>query len=280
MNDVINQLKQQIRAIETENRSEQGAVVHHGCPALDRLLPQGGYPRGSLVQWITVGGQGASYLSLRVAAEACRDGGALVVVDPQREFYPPAAAAMGIALEQVIVLQTTDWQDQLWATEQALRCPSVAAVWGWFDVIDDRWFRRLQLSAECSGCLGLLLQPLSAVRAPSWAEVQWLVGVSRKREIGNDNVPNSANLSGSPRLHGVPAPPMTLPTSMTDDSVSSTMACQPISLQLTRCRGTATGKSIELIVDPVSGKISPDTRQHLSHKPEKLYQPAVPLHVA
>ncbi len=280
MNQVINQLKQQIRAIETENRSEQKDVVHHDCPALDRLLPQGGYPRGSLVQWITVGGQGASYLSLRVAAEACRDGGALVVVDPRQEFYPPAAAAMGISLEQMIVLQTTDWQDQLWATEQALRCPSVAAVWGWFDVIDDRWFRRLQLSAESSGCLGLLLQPLSAARAPSWAEVQWLVGLSRKREIDNDNVSNSANVSRSPRLHGTPSQPMTFPISTDNELVSSPTACQPVSLQLTRCRGTATGKSIELIIDPVSGKIFPDTRQPWSRKPEKSYQPAIPLHVA
>ena len=119
---------------------------------------------------------------MKVAQEAASRGGAIVIIDPDRQFFPVAAAAMRLPMEQLIVLQSSSQpgagaidHDLLWAIDQSLRCPAVAAVWGPLPKIDDRWSRRFQLSAESSGCLGLFVRPLSVARQPSWAEVQWLV---------------------------------------------------------------------------------------------------------
>jgi hypothetical protein len=284
---LITQLREQIRQTETAGRIGDGSLVTNGCHAIDRLLPENGYPRGSLIQWISTGGSGADLLSLRVAQQACDDGGALVVIDPQHEFFPPAAAAIGINLDNLIVLrgnqltncqgelpisrQSTDdrssvisaarsssptlpstsnatnsvtyndtYNNLLWSIDQSLRCPAVAAVWGSLNEINERWFRRFQLSAESSGCMGLFVQPAAAARQPTWAEVQWMVGTN-----------SPAKKTGF----------------KTDDSHHS----QLVRLQLTRCRGTHTGKVITLAINHITGKVQQARRDHeQQHKQQRL----------
>lgn len=237
--ELIQNLQNRIRKVETAQRIDQGDTVSAGCNAINRLLPGGGYPKGALVQWLSDGGYGADYLSLLAAKEACHDGGALVVVDPLHQFYPPAAAAIGINMGNLIVLRADQKKrssshpdsssvvenDLLWSIDQALRCPAVAAVWGALDFIDERWFRRFQLSAESSGCLGLFLQPLSQAKQPSWAEVQWLIG--NTRSVSQKPLPPSSRRTGVHRVR----------------------------LQLTRCRGTQTGKSVKVDIDSISGEV-------------------------
>jgi len=251
--NLIDRLRNRIRRVETAGRIDDGVRVSSGCAAIDRLLPVGGYQRGTLVQWLTGGGQGADYLSLLPAKEACADGGALVVFDPLNQFYPPAAAAIGVNLDNLIILRTQQsanhqqvrkndlWQnDLLWSIDQSLRCPAVAAVWGPLDHIDERWFRRFQLSAESSGCLGLFVQPICEARQPSWAEVQWLVS----------HVPRSQFNRRKKNL----------PHRSTPDANHSRN--QLVRLQLTRCRGTQTGKTVHLSIDTITGNVHPARRDH------------------
>jgi protein ImuA len=237
---LLDQLRNKIRSVETAGRMDDGIRVSSGCAAIDRFLPGSGYQRGTLVQWLTSGGQGADYLSLLVARQACQDGGALVVLDPLNQFYPPAAAAIGVNLDNLIVLRTENLagsqkelrSDLLWSIDQALRCPAVAAVWGPLDQIDERWFRRFQLSAETSGCLGLFVQPIQVARQPSWAEVQWMV--SHLREPSGRN--SEARISQ-----------------------------QQVHLQLTRCRGTQTGKTVNLSINTITGNVQLARRDHEQH---------------
>ena len=75
---LIQKLKNRIRTVESGPRAGAEQTISGGCAALDGLLPAKGYQRGSLVQWITGGGNGADYLSLLTAKEACRSGGSLL----------------------------------------------------------------------------------------------------------------------------------------------------------------------------------------------------------
>ncbi len=250
---VVSQLRNQIRSVETAGRVDGQARVSSGSAVIDRLLPgghQGGYQRGTLVQWLTGGGQAADYLSLLAAKQAAVDGGAIVVFDPQHQFYPPAAAAIGINLDNLIVLKSSSSKsspgcsfeneeldsDLLWSIDQALRCPAVAAVWGSLGRIGERWFRRFQLSAESSGCLGLFVQPIAQIRQPSWADVQWLVSNAE---------------TGGRRSEGIHSAFHT-PHS----------ALQKTRLQLTRCRGTQTGKSVNLWINNITGNVQSARRDH------------------
>jgi protein ImuA len=166
-------LRRLIARLEGGRPRDGPTVLSSGCGPLDGALPEGGFRRGALVEWLAAGdGAGAVTLALRAAREACRDGGVLIVLDRCREFYPPAAVRMGIDLERLLVIHATGDADNTWALDQALRSPAVAAALAWPERLDGRTFRRLQLAAEEGGTLGLLVRPAAARHEPSWADVR------------------------------------------------------------------------------------------------------------
>jgi hypothetical protein len=171
---IVAALQQQMRLAENAHHTHCEGVTT-GIAALDRLLPQGGFSRAALVEWLGEPGAGASTLALLAAREACREGGALVAIDRPRRLYPPAAAMLGIDLERLIVVRPQTQADERWAVHQALSCPAVAAVLCWPEKLDDRTFRRWQLAAERGQSLGLLIRPEQALAQPAWSEVRLLV---------------------------------------------------------------------------------------------------------
>jgi protein ImuA len=208
----LDMLRREIIRLEEARRGGSRETVSTGCGPLDELLPERGMRRGTLAEWLAVGdGTGSSTLALLCAREACRDGGTLIVLDSRREFYPPSAVRLGIALEQLIVVRAGDAAENLWALDQALRCRAVAAVLAWPDKLDGRVFRRLQLAAEEGGGLGLLIRPDAARYAPSWADVRVLV----------EPLPSTSPRNARRRLR----------------------AC------LLRCRGGTEGRSMDLEID-------------------------------
>ncbi|NLF67419.1 MAG: hypothetical protein GX575_00040 [Candidatus Anammoximicrobium sp.] len=178
--DIVEQLRGRIRSVEKSRRGPGEPALSTGWPPLDGLLPSGSLRRGSLVEWLAAGpGSGAALLAWKAAQQAAGEGGAIVVLDRRREVYPPALAAWGLDWERVIFVQPQTARDEGWAWDQALRCPGVAAVWGCADQVDSRLFRRWQLSAESSGCVGLLVRPGAARTEPTWADVRWWVEPQR-----------------------------------------------------------------------------------------------------
>ncbi|MCI0378798.1 MAG: hypothetical protein L0215_14415 [Gemmataceae bacterium] len=174
--ELIQNLKEQLRRLERhERRADDAAVISTGLAGLDRLLPEGGLEPGTLIEWLSAGeGNGAATLALVLAARV-QQRGAVVILDERREFYPPAAAALGIDLTRTVVVQPAQPRDALWALEQALRSRAVAVAMNWVEKLNDRAFRRLQLAAEAGGSLGFLLRPAACRAAPSWAAARFLV---------------------------------------------------------------------------------------------------------
>jgi hypothetical protein len=170
---LVENLRRQIAQLENGRRTHDPAVISCTCAALDRLLPEGGFRRGSLVEWLAPEqGCGAQSLALIVAREACREGRALVVFDRAEQFYPPAALRLGLEPANLLVVRPANQADELWALTQVLRCPGVAAAVVQLDRLESHDFRRLQLAAESHGALGLLLRPWNVRKEPSWAELR------------------------------------------------------------------------------------------------------------
>jgi len=103
-----------------------------------------------------------------------KDHRSIVLIDALGDFYPPAARQHGIEFDRLIVLRPGNERDAFWAVDQSLRCPAVAVVIAPLTRLDDLLSRRLQLAAESSGCMGLILRSVRR-RTKGFAAVQMLL---------------------------------------------------------------------------------------------------------
>jgi hypothetical protein len=249
---IVGQLAEQVRRIE---RGPLGlAGVSSGCPALDRLLPQGRFTPGTLVEWLAAGpasGAGTLAFSLaRQAACALPGGGgptgSVVVVDRQGDFYPPAVRGLGFDLGGLIVVHPRSEQDERWAVDQVLRSRGVAALVAWPQRLDGHTFRRWQLAAEAGGCLGLLLRPERARREPSWAEARLWVE-PRAPIAGVGSAVRTKFVGCVQRSADAPALAALVRTA------DPTGGRRRVRVEVLHARGGATGRSVELEIDDATG---------------------------
>src|SRR5262245_4915994 len=173
---VVEELRQRLRQMDCSRISSvrSSGFSSTGVAPLDALLHPAAFRAGMIIEWVADGaGSGAARLALPAALQALQYGNALVVIDDRREFYPPAAACLGLDLDRTIVVRPRHSQETLWALEQSLHCTGVAATFAWIDSLSDRVFRRLQLAAEHGAGLGIFLRPAAARREPTWADIRW-----------------------------------------------------------------------------------------------------------
>jgi hypothetical protein len=78
--------------------------VSSGVPALDRALILGGLPAGRVTEIAGPSSSGKTALGLRLLAEQTSADKLVAIVDGTGQFYPPAAAAMGIHLERMLLI--------------------------------------------------------------------------------------------------------------------------------------------------------------------------------
>jgi hypothetical protein len=152
-----------------------------GFPALDALLPGGGWPRGALTE-ILMEREGIGELSLLAPALARLSRADLWIafIAPPYLPYAPALAATGLDLARVVMIRPEKGGDILWAMEQALRSGSCSAVLAWPPFLTERGARRLQLAAEAGGGWGVYFSPATCATAPSPAALR-LLALSPRR---------------------------------------------------------------------------------------------------
>ena len=154
-----------------------------GLAGLDAALG-GGLAHGALCE-ITAAAVGVGAMSLALTvARAAAGRRPVFLIDPRGEFYPPAAAAMGVMLERLVILRPDRRTNAVWAMEQTLRCGAVGAVIGLLDSIDPRAARHLQLAAEAGGGVGLLVRCDDRSPGVKFAAVRMIVEGTEARRHG------------------------------------------------------------------------------------------------
>lgn len=138
-------------------------TVPTGWPALDEVLPGGGWPVGALTE-VLIDVSGCGELSLLLPAlarltDVRQEHAWIAWVAPPHVPYAPALSAAGVSLERVLVVDASTPSQALWAAEQTLRSGLCAAVAGWFRQVDDRGLRRLQLAAQEGRAWGIAFRP-------------------------------------------------------------------------------------------------------------------------
>lgn len=130
-------------------------------PALDRLLPGGGWPVGALTElYSSAEGIGEFTLLLPLMSRLTRAGRRVVLVAPPYIPYSQALAWHGVRLDRLVLLQPERPADALWAMEQTLASKNVALCIGWPQRAGERELRRLQLAAETGAACAVAYRPL------------------------------------------------------------------------------------------------------------------------
>lgn len=151
--------------------------AQHGCAptgfaALDRAL-QGGLRIGALNELLLGGaGSGALEALLPALAHAQRPPRLLAWIGPERLPYPPALALAGFDLARVLLVRAPDPREHAWALDLVLRSGACDVVIAPLQRLDDAALRRLQLAAEATRALALLVRPLACAGEPSPAAVR------------------------------------------------------------------------------------------------------------
>jgi len=107
------------------------------------------------------GGEGLKIsppLPSRAGGEGRGEGGLVLWCLPRPDLYGPGLAAHGLDPGRLVLVRAPRDDEILWAMEEGLRAPGIAAVIGEIGVLPAVASRRLQLAAERSGITAFLLR--------------------------------------------------------------------------------------------------------------------------
>jgi cell division inhibitor SulA/protein ImuA len=144
------------RAGELEHAVQ--ATVATGHAALDRELPGGGWPMGTLSEVLHEGVGIGEVGFLAGALARASEGDRLVAwVNAPHLPYAPAIAQAGVPLDRCLVIRPSSAEDALWAAEQALKSGACGALLVWLSNVKNQyaWLRRLQMAAEAGRAMAV-----------------------------------------------------------------------------------------------------------------------------
>ena len=200
----LSALRAQISALERGGAKHPAgtAVLPFGIEAVDRHLPGGGLALGAVHEVSAAGPeveQGACAALFAAGLLARRPGPVLWILGRQDLF---SAGLAGAGLDPARLVLVRARQQALLAMEEGLRHPDLAGVVceieGRLDLVASR---RLQLAAEASDVLGLVLRRSRkfndpALTAPSAASSRWRIS----------GLPSPPPLAHAPDLAGLGRP--------------------------------------------------------------------------
>jgi len=136
-------------------------TVPTGHAALDRELPGGGWPMGTLSEVLhdSVGIGEVGFLAGALARAA--QGDRLVAwINAPHLPYAPALAQADVPLDRCVVMRPQSGEDALWAAEQTLKSGACGAALLWLGKVKNQyaWLRRLQMAAETGRAMAIFFR--------------------------------------------------------------------------------------------------------------------------
>ncbi|WP_156910145.1 ImuA family protein [Rubritepida flocculans] len=170
-------LRARIARLDRSGPDMQGRAALPLSPELDAHLPWGGLPLAGLHEILGEDpGSSLGFAALLMArAQAALPGRSLLWIAPEPDAYPPGLAGLGLDAARLILVRAPRAADALWAAEEGLRSPAIAAVLLLGPAPDLTAARRLQLAAETGGGIGLLLRDGAEEAGPGAALTRWRI---------------------------------------------------------------------------------------------------------
>lgn len=155
----LSELRDRIARIEQAARP-RGAVLPFGLLPLDAALPAGGLGLGSIHE-VAGGGTGAvdgAVAALFAAGIVARVPGPVLWCVTRADLFAPALSQVGLDPDRVIYVEAGDEKTLMACVEEGLRHAGLAGVVAEVARLSMTASRRLQLAAEQSGVLGLVVR--------------------------------------------------------------------------------------------------------------------------
>ncbi len=204
--EAIHALRRQLLVSQRSQSVQQ--ILPTDLVSLDAILPHGGLPAGSLIEWVSADvGLNSASIALRSIVPMLTQHGCLAIIDERHEFYAEAVRCHGIPLSRILLIRparpadaasgagaasearhnrfvghnrfvrqaTAAHSDALWALEQTARCQGVRVALTFLEQASSAVMRRLQLAVERSGVTIVLIRPASIIRQPSFADLRLYV---------------------------------------------------------------------------------------------------------
>jgi protein ImuA len=187
---VILDLRDRIAALEGGAARSRGCLAF-GVPEIDAVLPGGGLAYGALHEFAgggagTVDGAAAA---LCVAGIAARTKGQILWCLARPDLFFPALAQSGLHPDRVVFVEADKEQDVLASMEEGLGYGGLGAVVGELVRLPMTASRRLQLTAEKTGTMCLVVRrwrrqtEASDFGQPTASTTRWRVSVLPSEEL-------------------------------------------------------------------------------------------------
>ncbi len=181
---VLADLRERISSIEGEGAKKAGCLPF-GVAEIDAILPGGGLAQGALHEFAG-GGSGTvdgSAAALFAAGIAARTKGQIVWCLTRPDLFFPALAQAGLHPKRVIFVESDKEEDVAASMEEALSYGGLGAVVGEMVRLPMVVSRRLQLVAERTGTIALVVRrwrrqtEANDFGQPTAAMTRWRVSV-------------------------------------------------------------------------------------------------------
>ncbi|MGO7401987.1 damage-inducible mutagenesis protein (plasmid) [Rhizobium ruizarguesonis] len=187
---VISDLRARISSLESPAVKKLGCL-EFGVPEIDGVLPGGGLAYGALHEFAgggagTVDGAAAALFAAGIAA---RTKGPIVWCLTRPDLFFPALAQVGLHPDRVIFVESDKEEDVLVNMEEGLAHGGLGAVVGELVRLPMTASRRLQLAAERTGTLALVVRrwrrqtEANDFGQPTASTTRWRVSVLPSEEL-------------------------------------------------------------------------------------------------
>ncbi|MEO6917593.1 MAG: translesion DNA synthesis-associated protein ImuA [Collimonas sp.] len=147
--------------------SYQGVVTASGHAALDRELPNGGWPHSALIELLLHQAGCGEMRLLQPALTRIAQQRRIVLLQPPHLPQIAAWHGAGLPVDKLLWIKAARSTDVLWSAEQVLRNGSCGALLIWQTQIRGEALRRLHLAAQASDTMLWMIRPLSAAHESS-----------------------------------------------------------------------------------------------------------------
>jgi len=159
--DIIAQLKRDILPLQGFKNPLQAVAMDSGLGIIKNAFPNRVFPTGAVHEFIAKNMADASAscgLITGIVSSLMKNNGAAIWINSNRNIFPPALKAFGIAPDKIIFIQLKKEKEILWVMEEALKCEGLTAVICEIQELGFTASRRLQLAVEESQVTGFILR--------------------------------------------------------------------------------------------------------------------------